>query len=107
MVYGLNVVSVGIQHKRRVVAWVVGTLAGTPIVASASSQGRHMKLVDRRPFTGLKRQVNMRHGSTSLVHKQFIRIEAVSAFNERGGDIERFKNRAIKTLACLESDTRR
>src|SRR3989442_13425449 len=81
---------------------MVTTLAGASIVASASSQGRYMELVDRSPVTGLKRKVNIRHVPTGLVHKQFIRIEVVGTFNDNYGKIQRLQDRAIKTLACLE-----
>jgi len=73
--YGLDIVPVGIQHECCVVARVVTALAGAPVVASARSQGHRMKLVDRSAIRRLKRKVNLRHGFTRFINKQFIRIK--------------------------------
>ena len=81
---------------------MVTALAGTSIVASARGQCRRMKLVNRSPIGGLKRQVNPRHSFAGLVDKELVGIEVVGALNERSGEIERFQDRTVETLARLE-----
>ena len=59
-----DVVSIGVEHERRVIAGVIRPLTGSAIVLAACADRFSMKAVDRRAIGGLKGQVRAPRRST-------------------------------------------
>ena len=101
MIYGLDIVSVGIEHEGRIVAWMVLSLAGRTVVATAGGECRLMEAMYRFPICRLEGEVKPFGRRLTDAHKEFISYEPAVARAEKR-DSERVEDGLIETPACRE-----
>ena len=78
----LNVVAIGIENERSIVARMVGALSGCAIVAPTGGQCCSVKGIYHFTIWRLKRKMYAGERAVSLVDPQFIGVKVALAFTK-------------------------
>jgi hypothetical protein len=98
----LDIIAIGIENERSIVARMVGTLSGCAIVAPAGSQCSSVKGINYFTIRRLKREMYAGDGAVGFVDPQFIGVEVAVTFAKNFRQAQRSKDGAIEAFASFD-----
>ncbi len=101
MVYGLDVVAVGVEDVRRVVPRVIGPLARRAVVAASGSDRGLVEAVDRPAIGSLEREVEIGRRRSVGADEELVGGEPAVALPE-DAEPERLERTRVEALARFE-----